>query len=463
MEIPELHQHDVVALVERLKRKELKVEEIVHHYRSVMERKNPELNAVVHKIDEPINDRGPFRGLPFLIKDLNAVAGHPLTFGSKIMEGFEAGWDDEIVKRFKRGGLTFIGKTNTPEFGFTPATESVHLGFTKNPWNKNYSPGGSSGGAAAAVASGMAPFAHASDGGGSIRIPASNCGLFGLKPTRGRTPFSMHLNSLAVSHGVTKSVRDSAALLDILEGPQKGDLFATPEKGSPYTGVTHNDLGPLKIAYMADFNELMSISPDVQQAVRETADLCESLGHEVEIAYPDFDLHGFMDAFVTVWVVGGALAVKGAATMNQKAPREENLEKMLYTLIEKGEKYTAMEYEQARLYLAAESVKFHKFFDQYDVLLHPVNSKSALPLGCYNGEEKTIDEILAVSAEYAHLSPVANVTGQPAMSVPLFWNDENVPIGSHFTGRFGEERTLLKLASQLEEARSWWHKYHEIQ
>ncbi|WP_035507733.1 amidase [Halobacillus karajensis] len=463
LEIREIHQYDAVALKEKIERQELKVTEIINHYKAVIDRKNPDLNAVVHFINEPLNEQGYFRGLPFLIKDLNAVQGHPLSYGSKIMEGFEASWDDEIVKRFRRGGFTFIGKSNTPEFGFTPATESVHLGFTKNPWNFMYSPGGSSGGAAAAVAAGMVPLAHASDGGGSIRIPASNCGLFGLKPTRGRTPFSMHLNSLAVSHGVTKSVRDSAALLDILEGPQKGDLFATPAAGGPYAHKSHRDLDSLKIAYLADFGERMPISGDVQDAIMETAKLCESLGHEVEIAYPDLDLNRFMEAFVTVWVVGGALAVKGAARMTGRILNEKSVEKMLSTLIGKAEGYTALEYEQARMFLATESVKFHEFFDHYDVLLHPVNSKSALPLGCYNGEENTIEEILAVSAQYAHLTPVANVTGNPAMSVPLYWNKENVPIGSHFTGRFGDEETLLKLASQLEEARPWWHKYEEIQ
>ncbi|WP_281974436.1 amidase [Halobacillus litoralis] len=463
MEMNELHHLDAVDLLELLQGKELKVEEIVQHYRAVMKRKNPDLNAVVHFIDEEsVHKQGLFQGLPFLIKDLNAVKGYPLSYGSKVMEGFEATWDDEIVKRFKRGGLTFIGKSNTPEFGFTPATESVHLGYTKNPWNTEFSPGGSSGGAAAAVASGMVPFAHASDGGGSIRIPASNCGLFGLKPTRGRTPFSMRLNSLAVSHGVTKSVRDSAALLDVLEGPQVGDLYATPPSGAPYSSINHEDLSPLRIAYLAEFGEIMEIDRDVQQAIRETAQLCESLGHNVEIAYPDFDLHRFMEAFVVVWVVGGALAVKEAAGMNGKDPTVENLEKMLFTLIEKASRYSAMEYEQARLILASESVKFHQFFEKYDVLLHPVNSKSALPLGFYDGEDKTIDEILAVSAQYAHLTPVANVTGQPAMSVPLFWNDNNLPIGSHFTGRFGDERTLLKLAAQLEEAKPWRQRYDDL-
>ncbi|MFZ0370059.1 MAG: amidase [Halobacillus sp.] len=465
MEIYDLHDLDGIGQRRLIEENKLQPEEIVNHYKAMINRKNPELNAVVHKTFEEsanINGNGVFRGLPFLIKDLNAMKGYPLSYGSKIMDGFKASADDEIVRRYKQAGLTILGKTNTPEFGFTPATESVHLGFAKNPWNHNYSPGGSSGGAAAAVASGMVPFAHGSDGGGSIRIPASNCGVFGLKPTRGRTPFSMRLNSFAVSHALTRSVRDSAALLDVLEGPQMGDLFATPAYEKPYTEVIKEELGTLKVGYLADFGELMDIAPDVQQAVNETAHLLESLGHHVEVAYPDFDLHRFMDAYVTVWVLGGALAVQDAARMNGKDPSAQNLERMLSTLIDKASRFTAMEYEQARMFLASESEKVHRFFENYDVLLHPVTSKSALPLGCYNGEENTIDEILAVSAQYAHLSPIANVTGQPAMSVPLYWNDQNVPIGSHFMAKFGDEATLFKLAAQLEEAKPWWHRYKEI-
>lgn len=462
MEIRELHSFDGTELLKMMKENKISRKEIIDHFKTVIDRKNPFLNAVVHKTYKEEAIEGEFQGLPFLIKDLNAMKGYPLSFGSKIMEGFEASADDEIVRRFKRAGLTILGKSNTPEFGFTPATESVHLGFTKNPWNPDYSPGGSSGGAATAVAAGMVPFAHASDGGGSIRIPASNCGLFGLKPTRGRTPFSLRLNSLAVSHALTRSVRDSAALLDELEGPQVGDLFATPQREGSYAERINEMLPPLKIAYLADFKDLMDIDKDVVEAVEQTARLCESLGHHVEIDYPDFDLHRFMEAFVTVWVVGGALAVKEAARINGREASAHNLEKMLYTLIKKGSGYSAMEYERARVYLADESAKVYRFFEKYDVLLTPVTSKSALPLGCYNGEQKTIDEILSVSAQYAHLSPVANVTGQPAMSVPLYWNDVNVPIGSHFMGRFGDEATLFKLAAQLEEAQPWWNRYEEL-
>ncbi|WP_079477747.1 amidase [Halobacillus salinus] len=466
MELNEIRQWDGTALKEKIDQKELSIEEVIGHYQAVIERKNPELNAIVHKTYKEVataDSNTPLGGLPFLIKDLNAMKGYPLSYGSKVMDGFTAPQDDVIVERYKKAGLTILGKSNTPEFGFTPATESNYLGYTKNPWHRRYSPGGSSGGAAAAVASGMVPFAHGSDGGGSIRIPASNCGVFGLKPTRGRTPFSTRLNSFAASHAITRSVRDSAWLLDVLEGPQVGDLFATPARGKPFRELMQGDVRPLRIAYMADFKDLMDIDQEVQTAIDDTAHLLESLGHKVEIAFPDFDLHRFMDAYVTVWVLGGALAVQEAAAANGKDVTSTSVETMLSTLVEKGTGFSAMEYEQARNFLASESVKVHQFFEKYDVLLHPVTMKKALPLGCYDGEKNTIDEILTVSAQYAHLSPIANATGQPAMSVPLYWNDENLPIGSHFMAPFGDEATLFQLARQLEEARPWWSKYKEIE
>lgn len=466
MEINEIRQWDGTALKKKIHQKELSIEEVIGHYKSVIERRNPELNAIVHKTYEEVataNSTSPLAGLPFLIKDLNAMEGYPLSYGSKVMKGFVAPEDDVIVQRYKRAGLTILGKSNTPEFGFTPATESNYLGYTKNPWDKRYSPGGSSGGAAVAVASGMVPFAHASDGGGSIRIPASNCGLFGLKPTRGRTPFSTRLNSFASSHAITRSVRDSAWLLDVLEGPQVGDLFATPARGKPFAEVVQEEVRPLKIAYLADFKGLMDIDAEVQTAVNGTAHLLESLGHKVEVAFPDFDLHRFMDAYVTVWVLGGALAVHEAAAANGQEVTSSTVETMLHTLVEKGSSFSAMEYEQARNFLASESVKIHHFFEKYDVLLHPVTMKKALPLGCYDGEKNTIDNILEVSAQYAHLSPIANATGQPAMSVPLYWNDDNLPIGSHFMAPFGDEATLFQLAAQLEQAQPWWEKYKEIE
>ena len=338
MEIKELRQWDGTTLKEKIDRGELSVDDVIAHYQSVIDRKNPELNAVVHKTYEEaanVDKDSPLSGLPFLIKDLNAMEGYPLSFGSKIMEGFKASADDVIVQRYKEAGLTILGKSNTPEFGFTPATESNYLGYTKNPWNPQYSPGGSSGGAAAAVASGMVPFAHGSDGGGSIRIPASNCGVFGMKPTRGRTPFSMRLNSLAASHAITRSVRDSAWLLDVLEGPQLGDFYATPPKGKPFAEVVKEEVEPLRIGYLADFGELMDIDPDVQKAIEETAALLESLGHNVEVAFPDFDIHRYMDAFVTVWVVGGALAVQEAASLNGQEVTTSNVETMLSTLVKK--------------------------------------------------------------------------------------------------------------------------------
>ncbi|MFG6147134.1 amidase [Halobacillus sp. B23F22_1] len=463
----ELRKLDGLAQLALLQKKEVKLSELTNYYQQKITERNHRLNAVVHTIYEDLPKEfkpgaGRFGGFPFLIKDLNAVKGTPLTYGSKVMEGYTASWDDEVVKRYKRAGLTIIGKTNTPEFGFTPATESGFLGFAKNPWNADFSPGGSSGGAAAAVASGMIPFAHASDGGGSIRIPASCCGVFGMKPTRGRTPLSMRINSVAVHHSLTRSVRDSAALLNVLEGPQVGDSFSTPNQDAPFERFVETDPKPLRIAYMADFGDVMNIEPEVQKAVESTAKLCEELGHEVEIAYPEFDIHRFMEAYVTVWVVGGAVAVKNAARLNGRKADSHSLEKLLHTLIDKSSQYTVFEYEEARQFLFDESVKVHHFFRKYDVLLHPVNLKPPLPLGKYDGNEKTVDEILQVSANYAHLTPIANVTGQPAMSVPLYWGDHHLPIGSHFMGRFGDEATLFQLAGQLERARPWFHRYQEI-
>ncbi|WP_173918385.1 amidase [Halobacillus sp. Marseille-Q1614] len=463
----ELQHLDGTAQLEMLRKKEIKLSELNEHYKAQITKKNPELQAVVHTMfanmdDEFDESKGRFGGFPFLIKDLNAVEGEPVSYGSKIMKGYQASADDEVVRRYKKAGLNIIGKTNTPEFGFTPATESNFLGFTKNPWNPDFSPGGSSGGAAAAVASGMIPFAHGSDGGGSIRIPASCCGLFGLKPTRGRSPLSMRINSLAVHHALTRSVRDSAALLNVIEGGQIGDSYSTPPLGGPFERYIEKEPKPLKIAYMADFGSLLDIDPEVQKAVESTAKICGELGHRVEIAYPDFNLHRFMDAYVTVWVVGGALAVKNAARLNGKEVNGQSIERLLHTLVKKGESFSVFEYEEARQYLYDESVKVHQFFQKYDVLLHPVNAKPPLPLGSYDGEEKAVEDILKVSAKYAHLTPIANVTGQPAMSVPLYWGENNLPIGSHFMGRFGDEATLLQLAAQLEKARPWQHKYEEL-
>ncbi|SIS80111.1 amidase [Salimicrobium salexigens] len=463
MYIKELSEIDGIAQARMVKEGAVSQEEVLLHYRMIQEERNPELNAIVHEVkNADYRKDGFFAGLPFLIKDLNAVKGAPLTYGSKVMEGFTAPGDDEIVRRYKKAGLNITGKTNTPEFGFTPATESQFLGETINPWDRTRSPGGSSGGAAVAVAAGMVPFAHGSDGGGSLRIPASNTGTFGFKPTRGRSPLTMYLNSLSVQHALTTSVRDSAALLDVIEGPVPGTGYGFPEKDLPFFDTIGESPGKLKIAYAPNVHGNIEIDEEVQEVVRDAAEKCASLGHEVEEVYPDFDHDGMMEAYIYLWVVGGALSVDKAASANNKAPADPFIEKMLSTLKEKAAGYSALEYEKAREKVFLETQKLDRFFEEYDVLINPVNHKKALPLGRYNGEEKTIDEILSVSEIYAYLTPIANMTGQPAMSVPTYWTKENLPIGSHFQARYGRDKVLFQLARQLEEAFPWKEKYKEI-
>ncbi|SDJ33861.1 amidase [Salimicrobium halophilum] len=463
MYIKELMDMDGLGQLKMIENGALSKEEVTAHYRTITEQRNPSLNAIVHDVEKAEYDAsGFFKGLPFLIKDLNAVKGAPLTYGSKVMDGFIAPADDELVRRYKKAGLHITGKTNTPEFGFTPATESQFLGETINPWDPERSPGGSSGGAAVAVATGMAPFAHGSDGGGSIRIPASNTGTFGFKPTRGRSPLTMYLNSLSVQHAITTSVRDSAALLDAIEGPVPGTGYSMPPKEQSFLEASNESPGRLKIAYAPYIPGAISIEEDVQGVIRETARKCEALGHEVEEVYPDFDHDGMMEAYLYLWVIGGALSVEKAAAANNRTAEAPHIERMLSTLRQKAAGYSALDYERAREKVFQETEKIDRFFKTYDVLLNPVNHTKALPLGCYNGEEKTIDEILAVSEVYAYVAPIANMTGQPAMSVPLYWTKENLPIGSHFSARHGRDDVLFQLARQLEDAYPWSGKYKEI-
>ncbi|WP_181347549.1 amidase [Thalassobacillus sp. CUG 92003] len=462
---------DGVAQAELLRANLLSSQELTQYYIDRIKTLNPPLNAVVSTMfDEALNQAysqsyapGPFAGMPYLIKDLNAVKGQPLTLGTKIMEGYIAPDDDQIVKRARQAGMVMLGKTNTPEFGFTPTTESPFLGPSRNPWDLSRSSGGSSGGAAAAVATGMIPFAQGSDGGGSIRIPACCTGLFGMKPTRGRMPISVVMNGFATTHALTRSVRDSAALLDAMGGPKLGEGYAAPMQHRPFQKEVKEEPRPLKIGYMTDMGGDVPFDPEVSQAVEATARLCEKLGHHVERAAPSYDHWPFYQAFETIWAVGGALSVEEACKLNDQAITRDNMELLLYSLYEKGPRISSLEYEKARQFLAQQTESIAAFYEDFDVWLTPTLAQLPIELGRYDTTRKHADEIMAISDMYCPHTPIANVTGQPAMSVPLHWSKDNLPIGSHFMGRFGDEATLFQLAAQLERAQPWWGKYAEIQ
>jgi len=458
---------DATAQAELVRRKEVKAIELVEAAIGRVERVNPELNAVITPMFDlarkaasgPLPE-GPFTGVPFLLKDLLAsYAGVRMAWGSAFSKDFVPDHDSELVVRHKKAGLVIIGKTNTPEFGLLPTTEPHAFGPSRNPWNTQHSTGGSSGGSAAAVASGMVPFAHGNDGGGSIRIPASCCGLFGLKPTRARNPMGPDIgdamSGLVVEHGLTRSVRDSAALLDATCGPDIGDPYFAPPQERPYLQEVGADPGKLRIAFTSKTAGGTPIHPDCIAALQDAAKLCADLGHHVEEATPPLGDDTLTPAFMVVFAAGDIETLDGLALLMGKKPTESEVEPLTWAVAGLARGATAPQYLLAATVLQRYSRDVARFFLDYDILLTPTLAEPPLPLGTLESQPDNPLFGLIRAAAYVPYTPLCNITGQPAMSVPLFWNAEGLPIGSHFVAPFGGEATLFRLAAQLEQARPW--------
>ncbi|MFG6113867.1 amidase [Halobacillus sp. MO56] len=462
---------DATAQKQLIELKEITAYELTEHYIEKIEKLNPELNAIVHTMFDEALERAKqykpkatlFGGLPFLIKDLNNIKDHPTSSGSKLMDGFIAKDDDIFVKRYRDAGLNFLGKTNTPEFGFLPTTEPNHLGSTKNPWALDRSAGGSSGGAAAAVASGMAPFAHGSDGGGSIRIPASACGLFGYKPSRGQVPFAIYMNNFGVNHALTKSVRDSAGLLDIIKGAGPGESYPSLAKNTPLLSNIDKGPGKLRIAVDPDWQGRVSLSQEVRNAVDHAIRLLESLGHEIDYQPLPFDFEAFANHFITSWIAGGSLLIRHMSELVATHPTKDNLEPISYHVYNLGSKFSASDYEEARVMLMRESQKIHHFHEQYDILLTPVLNGLPASLDTFSNGNDATKDMMYNFTDICSFTPIANVTGQPSMSVPLYWTENGLPIGVQFTGRLGEDDRMFQLAAQLERSQPWSLRYKSLQ
>ena len=462
---------DATAQAELVRKKVVKPIELVDAAIERIERLNPELNAVVTPMYDQAREAaegdlpdGPFTGVPFLLKDLGAMcAGVPQTWGTAFSKDFVPDHDSELVVRQKKAGLICLGKTNTPEIGILPTTEPRLFGPSRNPWNTDHSTGGSSGGSAAAVASGMVSLAHANDGGGSIRIPASCCGLFGLKPTRARNPlgpdFGDMMSGFIVEHCVSRSVRDSAALLDATAGPDVGDPYWAPPQERPYLDEVGADPGKLRIAFTTEAATGAEVDIDCVDAVRDAAELCAELGHDVDEATPEVDAAMINQAFTAVFVGGGAGAyIEGMALLHGKTPTKDQFETLTWALYEMAGQIKATDYLLALTFLQQTSRRIARFMIDYDVLLTPTLSKPPVPLGWMDSPPDDPMLGLRRAAEYVPFTPICNFTGQPAMSVPLVWNDAGLPVGTHFVGRFGDEATLFRLAAQLEKARPWADK-----
>jgi amidase len=458
---------DATAQAELVRKKEVKSIELVEAAIERIERLNPKLNAVVtpmydlaRKAAESKIPEGVFSGVPFLLKDLIAdYAGVRLSEGSALLKDFISDRDSELVVRHKKAGLIICGKTNTCEWGYLPTTEPLLFGPTRNPWNTERTPGGSSGGSAAAVASGMVPMAHGNDGGGSIRMPASCCGLFGLKPTRARNPmgpeYGDSYSGLPVEHALTRSVRDSAALLDATCGPDLGDPYWAPPPARPFIQEVGANPGRLRIAFTSKAREGIEVHADCVRAVQDAAALCSELGHDVEEASLEPNNKDLALSFYRMWVGGVAWE---ALSWEQKVGKKitpDQVEPMTWALIEKGRQTGAGEYLLAVENLQKISRDVARCFTKWDVWLTPTLAEPPVPLGTF--DPRPDDPLYGFfrSGKFMPFTSICNVTGQPAMSVPLFWNDENLPIGTHFIERFGDEATLFRLAAQLEAARPW--------
>ncbi|MCW5854237.1 MAG: amidase, partial [Anaerolineae bacterium] len=392
----ELSALDATAQAELVRRGEVRPTELAEAAIERIERLNPRLNAVVTTLyDQGLAASqgdlpdGPFRGVPFLLKDLGmSYAGARLTSGSAFLKDYVPDHDSTLVTRFKQAGLVILGKTNTPEFGILPTTESHLLGPARNPWNMGHSTGGSSGGAAAAVAARLVPFAHASDGGGSIRIPAACCGLVGLKPTRARTPLGPDvgdmMNGLVCDHAVTRSVRDCAALLDAVAGPDLGDPYWAPPLARPLSQEVGAPTGRLRIAITTQPLTGMPVHPDCMAAVEDAARLCADLGHHVEEAAPALNGDQVTQSFIAVWTAGVAWSIEGMAYATGRKPTADQFEPLTWGLYQMGRSHTAPTYLLAVTALQQAGRQLARFMQTYDVWLTPTVASPPPPLGHFD-------------------------------------------------------------------------------
>ena len=470
MNFEQYASYDALGLAERVRTGEATPADLLDTALARLESQNPTLNAVViPMLDEAraslsagLPD-GPFRGVPFLLKDLYLqYEGVRTTNGCRLFEHHVADHDSELVARYKRAGLVIFGKSASPEFGLTTTTESKLFGVTRNPWNLEHTTGGSSGGAAAAVAAGILPAAHASDGGGSIRIPAACCGLFGLKPTRGRMPFGPEVgegwSGMSTMHAVTRSVRDSAALLDASAGPDLGAPYCAPPIARPYLEEIGADPGRLRIALLGETFNGTPTHADCRAAAEDAAKLCEQLGHHVEEASLPIDMESMGVASQSI-MAGNLLSVLEDRAAGLGRPfGPEDVENVTFLMTETVRNRGASDYARSIRTIHAAGRQVERFLQDYDLILTPTMGAPPRRIGVLSLSNPDLEEFTTAVFASAGYTQLFNASGHPAMSVPLQWNGAGLPIGVQFAGRLGDEAGLFRLAAQLEAARPWFDR-----
>lgn len=464
----EYSSFDGLGLADLVRKGDVAALELLEAAIARVEKHNPALNAIVYKFYDKARaaarsrKRGdaPFEGVPFLLKDiLGECEGVPTRFASRYIPEFPSPADSEQVARFKRAGLIPFAKTNAPEFGLPPITEPQLYGPARNPWNTDHTPGGSSGGSAAAVAAGIVPLAHANDGGGSIRIPAACCGLVGLKPTRGRVSLAPNLGDvmggLVCEHVVSRTVRDSAAALDATAGPMPGDPYFAPPPARAYLKEAGTAPRPLRIAFSTRSLSGETIDPEFADATHQAAKLCAGLGHRVEEDAPTLELGEVATSFIAVYGAGLASNIELVWKLTGVAPSRDVLEAMTLNMYEIGKNVSGAQYLLAQSALQQLSRRFAGFFEKYDIWLTPTLGCPPLRVGTidFNNPGATLMDREIV--RMAHVNPIYNISGQPAITLPLYSGSQGLPIGILFGARYGDEATLFQLAGQLEHALPW--------
>ncbi len=476
MRIDEYVEHDGLGLAALVRAGEVTADELLDTALAQVTATDEVIAAVVH-VQEGVARKaiaaglpdGPFTGVPFLLKDLGGEAiDFPTSMGSRLYEGYRYSYDSELFVRLRATGLGTFARATSPEFGIGATTEATVYGRpTRNPWNRDHVAGGSSGGSAAAVAAGVVPMAHGSDGGGSVRIPASSCGLFGVKPTRAMLPDGPAAGEgwagMAIEGFLTRSVRDTAALLDATVGPDVGAPYYAPAIEGTFMEAITRPPRPLRIAVSTHSFTGEEIHPDCVTAVQDAAALCESLGHHIVSAAPTIDIRSFAHAWANIVACGTQLTVRSRLASLGRSLVDDDLERVTGLACELGATVSGADYLEAIDVVHALGREMARWFGDYDVLLTATLAEPPTTIGRMasdraDGWSDFLDYRLNHVLPYSPFTALANGTGQPAMSVPLWWNSAGLPIGTHFMAKAGDDLMVLQLAAQLEHAAPWFHK-----
>lgn len=485
---PEYDAMDGLALAELVRTQQVSAAEVLEAALARVDARNPALNAVVRRLDADARAQltslpaeAPFAGVPMLIKDLQAtVRGHPTSHGGHLLMDRVIDHDSELVARYRRAGAVFVGKSNTPEFGLTPFTEPEALGPARNPWDTSRTPGGSSGGSGAAVAARIVPIGHGGDGGGSIRIPASCNGIFGLKPSRGRMPTGPDLSDVwhgfAQEHVLTRSVRDSAAMLDATAGEDVGPSLACPAQARPYLDEVAAPPGTLRVLATLQPFFGRTVHPDCRAAFDDACALLRHLGHDVEQGLLPIDGAALAREFLTIVAAEARADIEWAAGQLGRSPRFGDTQADTWALGLLGRHFSAADYAKASRALQVATRTIGQLMTTYDVIVTPTLGAPPFEIGALQptSAERAalsvigrlgagaalsvggmLDQMIDKAFGFIPFTPLFNCTGQPAMSVPLWWNAQGLPVGTQVVGRFGDEATLFRLAAQLEAERPW--------